>query len=154
MFIAPGVFAQVQPKFIHARMLFEAREGPSKMFHWLPFVLGEIIGELPYMLFCGVIYFVVWCVPSLSLVFLAGPAAPGLTSPPSFSPLRYFIVFPIGISTNPQHAGPMLALMLLYQFWTVGFAYAVAACVQNEQQAALINPIVRSFRPPAQPAPC
>lgn len=31
---APGVFAQIQPKFIHSRMLFEAREGPSKMFHW------------------------------------------------------------------------------------------------------------------------
>jgi hypothetical protein len=53
---------------------------------------------------------------------------------------RYFIVFPVGISTNPQHAGPMFVMIVLYQFWTVGFAYAVAACVQNEQQAALINP--------------
>lgn len=59
----------------------------------------------------------------------------------SYFVIWYFIVFPVGISTNPQHAGPMYALMLLYQFWVVGFAYAVAAVCQNEQQAALINPI-------------
>lgn len=39
----------------------------------------------------------------------------------------------------------MFAMIVLYQFWTVGFAYAVAACVQNEQQAALINPSTSFF---------
>lgn len=35
----------------------------------------------------------------------------------------------------------MYAMMIIYQFWTVGFAFAVAAVSANEQQAALINPI-------------
>jgi ATP-binding cassette subfamily G (WHITE) protein 2 (SNQ2) len=43
-------------------MLFEAREGPSKMFHWLPFVVGEIIGELPYMIISGALFYVIWSV--------------------------------------------------------------------------------------------
>lgn len=137
-FVAPGVFAQIQPKFIHSRMLFEAREGPSKMFHWLPFVVGEIIGELPYMILSGALFYVIWYVCNL----LAKRNIFANCS--SLDLVRYFIVFPVGISTNPQHAGPMFAMIVLYQFWTVGFAYAVAACVQNEQQAALINPSASS----------
>lgn len=113
MFIAPGVFAQVQPRFIRARMIFEAREKSSKMYNWKAFVVAQVIAELPWMVLAGTLFFVLW----------------------------YFVVFPVGISTDAQHAGPMYAMMIIYQFWTVGFAFAVAAVSANEQQAALINPI-------------
>ncbi|CED83351.1 abc transporter [Phaffia rhodozyma] len=113
MFVAPGVFQQVQPRFIDARMLFEAREKPSKIYSWQPFVVAQIIAEIPWVIVSSTLFYVLW----------------------------YFVVFPVGISTDAQHAGPMYAILILYQFWSIGFAYAVAASVANAEQAALVNPI-------------
>lgn len=56
MFIAPGLLNQVQPRFIEARQLFEGREKQSKMYHWLPFVTSQLLGELPYLIICTTLY--------------------------------------------------------------------------------------------------
>lgn len=60
MFIAPGILAQVQPHFIHNRNVFEAREKLSKMYGWLPFVLSEIMAEMPWLVVSVVIYYLLW----------------------------------------------------------------------------------------------
>lgn len=58
IFVAPGVMAQLQPLFIERRDIYEAREKKAKMYHWGPFVTGLIVSEFPYLMVCGVLYFV------------------------------------------------------------------------------------------------
>ncbi|KAM0786354.1 hypothetical protein ACM66B_001825 [Microbotryomycetes sp. NB124-2] len=76
IFVAPGVIAQLQPKFIRNRDLYEKREKSAKFYTWVAFILSEIIAEMPYLLVCGLIYFVVWW-PVVGFSFrpsVAGPA--------------------------------------------------------------------------------
>ncbi|KAK4462872.1 putative ABC transporter [Cladorrhinum samala] len=60
VFVAPGVIAQLQPLFIDRRDIFEAREKKSKMYSWIAFVTGLIVSEIPYLMFCGVLYYCCW----------------------------------------------------------------------------------------------
>jgi ABC-type multidrug transport system permease subunit len=60
IFVAPGVLAQLQPLFIHRRDIFETREKKSKMYSWVAFATGLIVSEIPYLIVCGVLYFVCW----------------------------------------------------------------------------------------------
>ncbi|CAH0037547.1 unnamed protein product [Clonostachys solani] len=60
IFVAPGVLNQLQPLFIRRRDIFETREKKSKMYSWIAFVTGLIVSEIPYLLICGVLYFVCW----------------------------------------------------------------------------------------------
>ncbi|KAG9253562.1 ABC transporter [Emericellopsis atlantica] len=60
IFVAPGVLAQLQPLFIHRRDIFETREKKSKMYSWVAFVTGLVVSEIPYLIICGVLYFVCW----------------------------------------------------------------------------------------------
>lgn len=58
LFVAPGVFAQLQPLFIERRDIYDAREKKSKMYSWKAFVTGLIVSEFPYLILCAVLYFV------------------------------------------------------------------------------------------------
>lgn len=58
IFVAPGVVAQLQPVFIDRRDIFEIREKKSKTYHWVPFVTGLIVLEIPYLIISGFFYFV------------------------------------------------------------------------------------------------
>lgn len=60
LFVAPGLISQLQPIFIDRRNVYETREKKSKTYHWVPFVTGLIVSELPYLVVCGVLYFVCW----------------------------------------------------------------------------------------------
>ncbi|KAK0641047.1 ABC-2 type transporter-domain-containing protein [Cercophora newfieldiana] len=60
IFVAPGVIAQLQPLFIERRDIFETRERKSKMYSWIAFVTGLVVSEIPYLMICGVLYFVCW----------------------------------------------------------------------------------------------
>ncbi|KAF9691100.1 hypothetical protein EKO04_010842 [Ascochyta lentis] len=57
VFVAPGVIAQLQPLFIDRRDIYETREKKSKMYHWVPFVTGLIVSEMPYLILCSILYF-------------------------------------------------------------------------------------------------
>ncbi|KAH6706458.1 atrB, ABC transporter [Leptodontidium sp. MPI-SDFR-AT-0119] len=57
IFVAPGVIAQLQPLFIEKRDIYDAREKKSKMYSWIAFVTGLIVAELPYLMVCGVQFF-------------------------------------------------------------------------------------------------
>lgn len=43
------------PKFVTQRSLYEVRERPSKTYSWVAFVVSNIVVELPYQIFLGVI---------------------------------------------------------------------------------------------------
>ncbi|KAJ3494474.1 hypothetical protein NLG97_g4053 [Lecanicillium saksenae] len=60
IFVAPGVLAQLQPLFISRRDIFETREKKSKTYSWFAFTTGLIISEMPYLVVCGVIYYLCW----------------------------------------------------------------------------------------------
>lgn len=60
IFVAPGVLAQLQPLFISRRDIFETREKKSKTYSWFAFTTGLIVSEMPYLVLCGVIYFLCW----------------------------------------------------------------------------------------------
>ncbi|RMZ85443.1 hypothetical protein DV737_g853, partial [Chaetothyriales sp. CBS 132003] len=60
IFVAPGVMAQLQPLFISRRDIFEVREKKSKMYNWVAFTTGLVVSEIPYLLLCGLVYFLCW----------------------------------------------------------------------------------------------
>ncbi|PTU20673.1 hypothetical protein P175DRAFT_0458220 [Aspergillus ochraceoroseus IBT 24754] len=60
VFVAPGVINQLQPLFIQRRDIYDAREKKSKMYSWIPFVIGLIVSEFPYLCICAVLYFLCW----------------------------------------------------------------------------------------------
>ncbi|KAF2847107.1 opaque-specific ABC transporter CDR3 [Plenodomus tracheiphilus IPT5] len=60
IFVAPGVIAQLQPIFLERRDIYETREKKSKMYSWVSFVTGLIVSEMPYLILCGVLYYLVF----------------------------------------------------------------------------------------------
>ena len=51
------------PHFVTQRALYEVRERPSKTYSWQVFILSNIIVELPWNAFMGVIIFFCWYYP-------------------------------------------------------------------------------------------
>lgn len=43
------------PKFVTQRSLYEARDRPSKTYSWVAFVVSNIVVEIPYQIFLGVL---------------------------------------------------------------------------------------------------
>lgn len=43
------------PKFVTQRSLYEVRERPSKTYSWVAFVVSNIVVELPYQVFLGLL---------------------------------------------------------------------------------------------------
>ncbi|OAL44734.1 hypothetical protein IQ07DRAFT_521429 [Pyrenochaeta sp. DS3sAY3a] len=60
IFVAPGVIAQLQPIFLERRDIYETREKKSKMYSWVSFVTALIVSEMPYLVICGVLYYIVF----------------------------------------------------------------------------------------------
>ncbi|KAK1511382.1 menadione-induced gene-12 [Colletotrichum costaricense] len=60
MFVAPGVINQLQPLFIERRNLYDVREKKARIYSWKALVMALIVSELPYLVICGVLYFVCW----------------------------------------------------------------------------------------------
>jgi ATP-binding cassette subfamily G (WHITE) protein 2 (SNQ2) len=60
IFVAPGVIAQLQPIFLERRDIYETREKKSKMYSWESFVTALIVSEMPYLVICGVLYYIVF----------------------------------------------------------------------------------------------
>ncbi|WVQ84782.1 hypothetical protein IAT38_006939 [Cryptococcus sp. DSM 104549] len=75
VFVAPGVIAQTQPKFLHNRDIFEAREKKAKLYSWHAFCFAEIAAEIPYLLVCALLYFAPWYA-TIGFSYEAGIAGP------------------------------------------------------------------------------
>ncbi|KAF2825384.1 hypothetical protein CC86DRAFT_383276 [Ophiobolus disseminans] len=80
IFVAPGLISQLQPLFIDRRDVYETREKKSKTYHWVPFVTGLIVSELPYLVICAVLYFVSWYFTT------------GLPTAPKYAGSTFFVV--------------------------------------------------------------
>ncbi|KAK4049723.1 hypothetical protein OIV83_003998 [Microbotryomycetes sp. JL201] len=75
LFIAPGVIAQLQPKFLANRDIYEKRERKAAIYSWWAFIVGEIVAEIPYLLVCAFLYWACWY-PVVGFTFRARAVAP------------------------------------------------------------------------------
>lgn len=48
---------QIQPLFITQRSLYESRERPSKAYSWIAFMIANVLVEIPYGIFAGILVF-------------------------------------------------------------------------------------------------
>ncbi|KAK7955249.1 putative ABC1 transport protein [Apiospora saccharicola] len=48
---------QIQPFFVTQRSLYEVREKPSKAYSWKAFIAANILVEIPYQIFAGILLF-------------------------------------------------------------------------------------------------
>lgn len=58
--IAPPLIQQLQPRYMEQRGLFRVREGRSKMYSWVAFVVAAMIVEVPYSVIAGTIVRIIW----------------------------------------------------------------------------------------------
>lgn len=58
--LAAPLSQQLQPKFLGLRQLYEAREKPSRMYHWSVLCLTSIVVEIPFNIIAGTLFFVCW----------------------------------------------------------------------------------------------
>ncbi|CAO2652844.1 Nn.00g022550.m01.CDS01 [Neocucurbitaria sp. VM-36] len=55
--IFSSLVQQIQPLFVTQRSLYESRERPSKAYSWIAFMIANVIVELPYGIFAGILTF-------------------------------------------------------------------------------------------------
>jgi len=56
------VMAQIEPMFIFNRRIF-IRESSSRIYSPFVFAIGQLIGEIPYSILCGIVYWVLMVYP-------------------------------------------------------------------------------------------
>lgn len=64
LLIPPTIVNGVVPKFYMNRALWEAREGPSKIYGWIAFCTAQVVPEIPWAIVGSVIYFLLWYYPA------------------------------------------------------------------------------------------
>ena len=63
LIVGPTIGLMVEPRFTGLREVFMQREKSSLTYHWVIFVLSAIIVELPYVVVCSLIYWLLWYFP-------------------------------------------------------------------------------------------
>jgi len=104
--IFSSLVQQIQPLFITQRSLYESRERPSKSYSWIAFMMANIIVEIPYGIFAGIIAFA------------------------SF----YYPV--IGTTQSSERQGLVLLFMMQLLIYTSTFADMTIAALPNAETAA------------------
>lgn len=61
--IFTSLVQQIQPLFITQRSLYESRERPSKAYSWVAFLTANIVVEIPYGIFAGILTFACFYYP-------------------------------------------------------------------------------------------
>ncbi|KAL8860181.1 MAG: hypothetical protein Q9178_003445 [Gyalolechia marmorata] len=64
IFLVNAIVNTILLRFFFARLYWEYREGPSKIYSWVALCNASIIAEMPGALICGVIYYLLWYFPS------------------------------------------------------------------------------------------
>lgn len=64
LLIPPTVVNAVVPKFYQNMALWTAREHPSRIYSWSAFCTASVLTEIPISLLSGLIYFLLWYLPT------------------------------------------------------------------------------------------
>ncbi|KAK0208987.1 ABC-2 type transporter-domain-containing protein [Desarmillaria ectypa] len=110
------VMAQIEPLFIANRRIF-VRESSSRIYSPYVFAIGQLIGELPYNILCGIVYWVL-------MVYPTG--------------------FGNG-SAGVNGTGFQLLVILFFMAFGVSLGQLVAAISPSVQVAVLFNPFISLF---------
>ncbi|KAL8847299.1 MAG: hypothetical protein Q9221_007644 [Calogaya cf. arnoldii] len=113
--ISPPLIQQLQPKFLNFRNIYQSREANSKIYSWVALVTGAILPELPYSILAGTLYFICWWFPAL------------------------------GRGSSPFASAYTWMLMMLFEFYYVGFGQAIASFAPNELLASILVPLFFLF---------
>ncbi|GKU06352.1 atpase [Fusarium langsethiae] len=70
-----AVVQQIHPHFITQRELYEVRERPSKAYSWKAFMIANVVVEVPYQIFTGILMFAAFYYP---VIGIQGSARQGL----------------------------------------------------------------------------
>ncbi|THV06484.1 hypothetical protein K435DRAFT_825902 [Dendrothele bispora CBS 962.96] len=107
------VMTQIEPLFIHNRRIF-IRESSSRIYSPYVFAIGQLLGEIPYNILCGIVYWVLMVYP---IGFGQGSA--GLNG-----------------------TGFQLLVILFTQLFGVALGQLIAAISPSVQVAVLFNPFI------------
>lgn len=113
--IAPPLIQQLQPKYLEFRSLYESREANSKIYSWLAFTTGAVLVELPYSIVAGTLYYFCWWFGAV------GRGASNLASSYTW------------------------IMLMLFEFYYIGFGQAIASFAPNEILASILVPIFFLF---------
>ncbi|KAL8736867.1 MAG: hypothetical protein Q9181_002258 [Wetmoreana brouardii] len=64
VFLVNAIVNTILIRFFLARLYWEFREGPSKIYSWVVLCNASILAEMPGALVCGVVYYLLWYFPS------------------------------------------------------------------------------------------
>ncbi|KAF2185154.1 hypothetical protein K469DRAFT_739172 [Zopfia rhizophila CBS 207.26] len=62
--IPPTIVNAVVPKFYTNMALWQARELPSRIYGWIPFVTAQVVAEIPIAIVSSVLYWLLWYYPT------------------------------------------------------------------------------------------
>lgn len=96
------------PRFVDQRSLYEVRERPSKAYSWAAFLIANIVVEIPYQIFLGII---VWA-------------------------SYYYPIY--GANQSSEQQGLMLLFVIQFFVFASTFADLVIASMPNAEMAGTI----------------
>lgn len=104
--IFSSLVQQIQPLFITQRSLYESRERPSKAYSWVAFMVANIIVEIPYGIFAGIL---------------------------SYASFYYAVV---GANQSAERQGLVILFMVQLLIYTSTFAAMTIAALPNAETAS------------------
>jgi ABC-type multidrug transport system permease subunit len=119
--IFPNLDQQIIPQFTAYRSVYEIREGPSKMYSWIVFLLANFIVEIAWQTLMSVILFVCWYYP----IGMQRNGAP----------------------THDTSARSGVVFLLIWSFmqFTLSFSYLVVAGIKSASTAVNIAQLLYSL---------
>jgi ATP-binding cassette subfamily G (WHITE) protein 2 (PDR) len=104
--IFSSLVQQIQPLFITQRSLYESRERPSKAYSWIAFMVANIVVEIPYGIFAGILTFACFYYPV------------------------------VGANQSSERQGLVLLYSMQLLIYTSTFAAMTIACLPNAETAS------------------
>ncbi|KAJ5391521.1 hypothetical protein N7509_007011 [Penicillium cosmopolitanum] len=99
---------QIMPKFVVQRSLYEVRERPSKAYSWAAFLIANVVVEIPYQIFIGIIAWACY----------------------------YFPIY--GANQAPHRQGLMLLFVVQFYMFTSTFASFVISALPDAETGGTI----------------
>jgi ABC-type multidrug transport system permease subunit len=132
--IATALMNGLQPKFIEMRAMYEAREEPSKMFHWSIFIISGVITEILTNVMSGTLFFLPW-------YFVVG-FWQSMTNRAARGAYQWLILVRLSLSLSLIFAD---VFQIMFEAWVSSFGQLLASMAPNAQVAALLIPMTFVF---------
>lgn len=108
---------QIMPRFVLQRDLYEVRERPSKAYSWAAFLIANIVVEIPYQIFLGIL---VWA-------------------------SYFYPIFTRGGIPSPERQGLILLLFTQFFVFASSFAHMLIAALPDAETAGNIATLMFSL---------